>query len=486
MDKIVIWGTGKLAFGHQLFIDLRQVLFFVDNNPSKENTEFLGRKVKLPEAILKEEFDYLVIFATIPYDEIYQMAVDELFVPREKIIFWSEFYGYHNPMEAFQFVVEDCALKGYDTVLDYNLAWRACLNNESKINIYGYEEQATELYPICKNMYTKIIKSFEDLPGQKENTAIFLDNPTDADSILSGLLEFSSKIYISIEYRDREGYRKIKEWCENKAVSFCVVNRNIKRILCINAIPTKTTNIYIACHKEFSVPNVPNYIPLWLGDSQNNIWGYQEDKEAPSISHLNAKINECTGLYWMWKHAKSEYIGLVHYRRYFVNNLEDKSLLTCEEIAEILNKYDIITAPKIYEIITLQEQLELTVEPEAFQSGMELIRQIILKRQPAYAEAFEAVMDGNVMFPCNMMITSKEIFDRYCSWLFSIIVEATEGIDVSAYDDYSKRIIGFIAERLFTVWLLKQQLRIKEMPIWLTEDVSSSHLDISKRQIKKA
>lgn len=486
MDKIVIWGTGRLAYGLRQFIDLRQVLFFVDNNPSKENTEFLGKKVKLPEAILKEEFDYLVIFATIPYDEIYQMAVDELSVPKEKIIFWSEFYGYNDPMDAFQFVVEDCAIKGYDTVLDYNLAWRACLNNDSKINIYGYEEQTIELDPICKNMYTKIIKSFEELPAEKEKTAIFLDNPTDADSILNGLLELSSKIYISIEYRDRKGYRKIKEWCENKAVSFCVVNRNIKRILCVNAIPYKTTNIYIACHKEFSAPSVSNYIPLWLGDSKNNIWGYQEDKEAPSISHLNAKINECTGLYWMWKHARCEYIGLVHYRRYFVNNLEKKRLLTCEDIREILNSYDIITAKKGHGIIPLLEEIEITVDREAFLEGMELIRQVIKKRQPAYAEAFEAVMDGNLMFPCNMMITSKEIFDRYCSWLFSIIIEAAEGIDVSHYDDYSKRIIGFIAERLFTVWLLKQQLRIKEMPIWLTEDVSSSHLDISKRQIKKA
>lgn len=486
MDKIVIWGTGRLAFGHQKFIDLRQVLFFVDSNPSKENTEFLGKIVRQPKAIAAEKFDYLVIFATTPYDEIYQMAVHELAIPKEKIRYWSEFYGYHNPIEAFQFVVEDCAIKGYDTVLDYNLAWRACLNNESRINIYGYATQTVQFYPICRNMYTKIIKSFEELPAEKEKTAIYLDNPKKADAMLSRLLAVSSKIYISLDYQDREGYRKIKEWCENKAFSFCVFNSNFKRILCVNAIPYKTTNIYIACHKEFSVPNVPNYIPLWLGDSRNNIRGYQEDKEAPSISQLNAKINECTGLYWMWKHASCEYIGMVHYRRYFVNNLEDKSLLTCEEIREILNKYDIITAQKVYEIIPLREQLEITVEREAFQSGMELIRQIIKRRQPAYAEAFETVMDGNVMFPCNMMITSKEIFDRYCRWLFSIIIEAAESIDVSQYDDYSKRIIGFLAERLFTVWLMKQPLRIKEMPVWVTEDIAYNHTDISRRQIKKA
>ena len=38
-----------------------------------------------------------------------------------------------------------------------------------------------------------------------------------------------------------------------------------------------------------------------------------------NISEKNPYYCELTGLYWAWKNLDAEYIGLVHYRRYFTS-----------------------------------------------------------------------------------------------------------------------------------------------------------------------
>ena len=37
-------------------------------------------------------------------------------------------------------------------------------------------------------------------------------------------------------------------------------------------------------------------------------------------------------------------------------------------------------------------------------------------------------------------------------------------IDVENCDNYSRRVIGFFAERMWTVWLRKNRVKVKELP----------------------
>ena len=83
--------------------------------------------------------------------------------------------------------------------------------------------------------------------------------------------------------------------------------------------------------------------------------------------------------------------------------------------------------------------------------------------------AYKYVFEGNAIFPCNMFVMSWDLFEQYCTWIFPIINELVASIEIKEeWDDYSKRVIGFIAERLLTVWLVEKKYSLKELEILYT------------------
>lgn len=81
---------------------------------------------------------------------------------------------------------------------------------------------------------------------------------------------------------------------------------------------TKNYKIIVATHKQFTMPaDTDLYLPIHVGSEGKEKLGYQCDNEGDNISSLNPYYCELTGLYWAWKNLECDYIGLVHYRRYF-------------------------------------------------------------------------------------------------------------------------------------------------------------------------
>ena len=66
----------------------------------------------------------------------------------------------------------------------------------------------------------------------------------------------------------------------------------------------------------------------------------------------------------------------------------------------------------------------------------------------------------------NMMIMEKELYDEYCTWLFNILFELKERIDMSRLSDFHKRFYGRISEIIFNVWLCQ---KIKEGKLLASE-----------------
>ena len=112
----------------------------------------------------------------------------------------------------------------------------------------------------------------------------------------------------------------------------------------------------------------------------------------------------------------------------------------------------------------LTEETGKSINQELCEKAYILFRSKIIEKQPNYVQAFDSVMEGNSIFLCNMFVIKREILERYCEWLFSFLLEVAEEMDVEGYDSYSQRVTGFFAEQMWTVWLRKNRLRIKELP----------------------
>lgn len=226
--------------------------------------------------------------------------------------------------------------------------------------------------------------------------------------------------------------------------------------------------VYIITHKKYEKKfHNEGYKDLLVGAYKGHVFGDYYDDYGENISEKNANYCELTGLYWLWKHCKDDYIGVVHYRRFFSHSFFANSILTEKEIQQLLKKYDIIMPFHAKYDKTIREDYS---EISGFDSDLIKIRQILEKKYPDYLNVYDRYLNGNTGHLYNMMITSKQNFDAYCEWLFSILFELEETTDLSLYNDYQKRIYGFLAERLLNVWVFQNHLRVCEVGIILPEE----------------
>lgn len=233
----------------------------------------------------------------------------------------------------------------------------------------------------------------------------------------------------------------------------------------------KKVSIYIATHKKFDEPKNGIYIPLHVGATGKEDLKYKRDDSGENISFKNKNFCELTGLYWIWKNDTSDIVGLVHYRRYFYNmKMINKkfNILRKDKIIKILSKNDIIV-PKIKKI----DKISIINHYDRchYKKDLLLCRDVLIEKYPDYVLAYDNFISQNKMHLYNMIITKKEIFDEYCSWLFDILFEVEKRTNITNYNEYNKRIYGFLSERLFNIWLLKNnKYKVKQINVYNSED----------------
>lgn len=255
---------------------------------------------------------------------------------------------------------------------------------------------------------------------------------------------------------------------------------NVKLLICYHKPATLFKDeIFTPIHvgranaRKKAKPGDKNY--QWM---LNNMIG---DDTGENISDRNGCYNEMTSLYWAWKNydklGNPDYIGLMHYRRHFVfredekivyniENFDEESYLreinySPEKVYNMLEGCDFIT--HIGKVINVYNHY---IENHR-QEDLDLAVDIMLEKYPEYKEITKEYFAGDYSNFCNMFIMNKKLFFQYCEWIFDILEEFENRVDVS-----EKRF--FISERLTGIFIAKlmadKSLKYKVLPISFIED----------------
>lgn len=223
--------------------------------------------------------------------------------------------------------------------------------------------------------------------------------------------------------------------------------------------------IFTMTHKKFKEPEDSIYMPLHVGRARGEDLGYPGDHTGNNISAKNCYYGELTGVYWVWKNVRTtDYVGICHYRRYFCN--EEGRIFNEKDYLSILKDYDIIVSKKLKLNFSYFDGYECNYNIFDLITTGEVIR----KKYPEYYANFERLVHENGTYFGNMMVCNKKLYDEYSAWLFSIFDEVEKRIDASTYDDYHKRVHGFISEFLLMVWVETKGLKAYECKVGMTTE----------------
>lgn len=219
-----------------------------------------------------------------------------------------------------------------------------------------------------------------------------------------------------------------------------------------------------------------------------------------ALSQRNGAWCELTALHWAWRNdTTSSHLGLMHYRRLLDLDgrcpdgpveAHPRSL----DVAQWGASADawLASAGADWDIVLPRlHKMGRTVE-QNYRDGhqaqdWDLVRQIIRRDHPDWHASFEAVAASYEVRLGNMALMARPIFERYCTWLFDILhkVEAAD-LDRRQYSPTQARYLGFLAERLLTVFVhhlsrTEPGLRLREVSILnLSETVILPYFDASR------
>lgn len=334
------------------------------------------------------------------------------------------------------------------------------------------------LLPIKENICTRTYKNLAAVGFKRYDAALIIERkPADFDEIFNHLKDFSETVItFARTASELENHLTTKKF---EKASTLQTSTGAWHFLTRLTPPEDFCN-YVVTHKltphDGKLPDA--YKVIHAGREGKKELGYCGDDTGDNISRLNPYLNEVTALYWIWKNTAHTTLGFCQYRRFFTTaddkNFSYDKILTRNAALKILTQYDIIVA-KIYIGRLQRELIRADCGKTLMTLGETIIKKYLKQAQPDYLDAFDYVLNSKSFYRCNMFVTRRNIFDAYCKWLFSFMIDATkEFLQTTNLDDIPpkrRRVMGYFAERMLTVWLLRNRLRIKELNVMFIEDI---------------
>lgn len=230
-------------------------------------------------------------------------------------------------------------------------------------------------------------------------------------------------------------------------------------------MPLAVSNLtmLVATHKQAPMPADGFYLPVHVGHALNPVHlGFQVDDDGENISTRNASYCELTALYWAWKNASYDGVGLSHYRRYFKGTQpgpNGSKILSLHEAIELLEEYDVVLGkPRNYVVETIDSHYRNGHHGD----DLDVLYSVIKTSYPDFLPAYEEVFEGRKLSLYNMFVMRGECFNEYANWLFGVLDQVEARIDNESRTAYQKRTFGYLGERLLNVWVAskRNELRI--------------------------
>jgi hypothetical protein len=232
--------------------------------------------------------------------------------------------------------------------------------------------------------------------------------------------------------------------------------------------------IFVCYNRAWDFPKESIYVPIQSGKALSDYdLGILGDDTADNISLKNETFGEFTAWYWIWKNVNTifpnglRYIGLSHYRRFFSFNIDEPEIINLDiippmkkyekKIFHILKKYQIIlTKPTIFSRFLYKHYEECHYIQDYY-----IVKKVIHNLFPEYDNSFIHIMEETKQMSCYcMFISTMHFFTEYFEWLFAILFEMEKRINISVYNDYQKRVLAFLAERLLNVYVNHNKLNV--------------------------
>lgn len=236
--------------------------------------------------------------------------------------------------------------------------------------------------------------------------------------------------------------------------------------------------IFIVCHDQFETIKSDVLTPILVGGNKTSSDYFISDYTSDEISSKNNKYCELTAIYWAWKNCDADYIGFMHYRRHFnfnetvqfnedihgsvIYETVDKKYiddlqLHDETILKVIDGYDILV-PTTNNLAIKQITNTFVQYGSADHHDIDdyiKSQRVLIKKYPEFSDSLKKYNNSKDALFCNMFIMRREVFKKYCEWLFDILSNTESLIDYTYYNKQEYRALSYIGERLLGIYITK-------------------------------
>ena len=213
-----------------------------------------------------------------------------------------------------------------------------------------------------------------------------------------------------------------------------------------------------------------------------------------NISAKNKWYGDFTSLYWAWKNLKDvDIIGTSHYRRYLADDdllspMGDQYLLSWENFAKrnykskrlvkLLDECDFVMLKEFVFETTVKEHYILC---HPYPENMEYVTETLKKIHPESVDIWLQMLEEKSLQPGFLFVTKWQQYQELCEWLYPVLVELENQIDLSKYDGFQSRVIAFLYERLVPVFIRTKQYKVNQRALYLIDPSSKYSVEDYRR-----